>query len=1430
MGVERGTDGEGELEASHATGELFVGLDIGSVAAKAVVLDDADNVLQEFYVRTKGQPVQTARTLLAEIVSQTPQQAIAGLALTGSGGKLLGRILGIEPVNEVVAQSTGTAALHADVRSIIEMGGEDSKLIMLERNSDGAEARISDFAMNTACAAGTGSFLDQQAARLGLSIEREFGELALRSEHPPRIAGRCSVFAKSDMIHLQQEATPDYDIVAGLCFALARNFLNNICRSKEFKTPIAFQGGVAANAGMVKAFESVLGLDAGELIVPEHFASMGAIGAVLSARKAGTLAPMPGLSVIDELRAKHKPAAGRLEPLTDSGYACEIEPVPLEGDAPADVYLGVDVGSISTNLVLLDGQGRVVAREYLMTASRPIDAIQEGLARIGRQFEGKIVVRGAGTTGSGRYLTGDFIGADVIKNEITAHARAAAFIHPDVDTIFEIGGQDSKYVSLDHGTVVDFTMNKVCAAGTGSFLEEQAERLGVKINCEFGDAALAAKRPCSLGDRCTVFVESSLNYYQQMGVERGDLIAGLCSSIVHNYLNKVVEHRKIGDVILFQGGTAYNRGVRAAFERVTGKKIIVPPHHDVMGAVGAALIAMQETVGASAFKGFDLSGRTYETESFECHDCPNHCEVKRVSVEGERPLHYGSRCGKFDEEKQRSKQSHLPRIFRERRKALLNAYPKNEPDEPNGKTIGIPQAAHYFELFPLWKAFFTELGFRVVTSSETNQQVIRDGVGRVAAETCFPIKVAHGHVLSLIEREVDYIFLPSVVDLEPTGSNFINSWACPYVQAVPYFIRSAIDLGETGAVALTPVIHMTRGRKDVIGVLGKLARKLGCGGSAGKRAAAVAFEALDTFRHTVRERGREIIDSLAPGDIAIAIISRPYNGCDTGLNLDLPEKLREMGVIALPIDFLPLDDMDLSEDFPNMYWKYGQQILAAARYIRSQDNIHALYMTNFGCGPDSFISKFFKREMDGKPYLTIEIDEHSADGGVLTRCEAFLDSVRNARHDVPETTSTKARSNGYVPSRETERTLYVPHMSDHSRILAAAMRRHGIPAEAMPMADEKTLAVGRKFTTGRECYPCIITTGDIVCKTMSADFNPATSAFLMPEAAGPCRFGQYNEFHRMVLDDIGLDSVPIFVLHQGEGHNEAIAKLGPAFRRDAWRGIVLADLLQKLLQCTRPYEVVAGQTDAVYARCLKQTEEATEAMNGIAKLPAKFRAAFDEIRVDRSVPRPKIGIVGEIYVRCNEFANNGIVRKLEAAGAEVLLPPLEEWVDYIDWERRTDSLVDRDFKNLLLEHLAEWVKERDLRKLSGPFEGAIHDFWREESTARVLKRAAPYLGSELRGEAVLSMGRSVEYAELGFAGIVNVAPFNCIPGTIVSALLRKLAADHGNIPCLMMNYDGHEQAGEDIRIEAFMHQARQAAATRPRSHGESNERQSLEVR
>ena len=578
--------------------ELFLGIDVGSVSANTVIMNDRREVLEEHYTRLKGQPLQTVLKILEEIFRRIPAEQFHSISFTGIGGKLLSELLGGHFVNEIIAQARAVQQFYPQVRTIIDIGGEDSKLILLEEEGD--RTRISDFSMNTLCAAGTGSFLDQQASRLGLTIEK-FGELALRSETPPRIAGRCSVFAKSDMIHLQQIATPDYDIVAGLCYALARNFKSNIGKGKVFKRPVSFQGGVAANVGMRKAFMDVLEVSEEEFIIPKWFASMGAIGAVLVSQEAsGSQKEWTGFSRLHHYLSEHQEEQAPLEPLCLSSRHLK----PREQDHPTrpqvsagkkvEAYLGIDVGSISTNLVVIDCDHKVLAKRYLMTAGRPIEAVRQGLQEIGGEIRDRVQIQGVGTTGSGRYLTADFVGADLVRNEITAQATAAIQIDPSVDTIFEIGGQDSKYISLDQGVVVDFEMNKVCAAGTGSFLEEQAEKLDISIKEEFSTLALAAPKPVRMGERCTVFIESDLIHHQQQGARKDDLIAGLSYSIVQNYLNRVVGDRRIGNRVFFQGGTAFNRGVVAAFEKVLNKEIIVPENHDVTGAIGVAILAKEE--------------------------------------------------------------------------------------------------------------------------------------------------------------------------------------------------------------------------------------------------------------------------------------------------------------------------------------------------------------------------------------------------------------------------------------------------------------------------------------------------------------------------------------------------------------------------------------------------------------------------------------------------------------------------------------------------------------------------------------------------------------------------------------------------------------------------------------------------------------------
>ncbi len=1380
--------------------KVHLGIDVGSASANTVIMDENRRVLLEEYTRTKGQPLETVADVLNKTLLRFPVDTIQTISCTGSGGGLLAKLLRANFTNEIIAQAKAIAFYHPEVRTVIEMGGEDSKLIIIKNTDTGME--IEDFAMNTLCAAGTGSFLDQQAARLGLSIE-EFSHLALESETPPRIAGRCSVFAKSDMIHLQQEATPVFDIVAGLCYAMARNLKGNIGKGKKFHKPISFQGGVAANFGVRRAFTDILELEEGELIIPRHFLSMGAIGAILlTLDEPGYVHQFAGLEpLLDFIRdrtaetAFHKPLFLRdPEKKVPSGLIHQIEAEKVKA------FLGIDVGSISTNLVVLDEDRRVLAKRYLLTAGRPLDAVKRGLKEIGEEIGDKGEIVGTGTTGSGRYLTGDFVGADVIVNEITAQATAAADIDPEVDTIFEIGGQDSKYISLQDGAIIDFQMNKVCAAGTGSFLEEQADQLNVSIRDEFGHLALESKTPVPLGERCTVFMKSDLVHYQQRGATKSDLVAGLSYAIVQNYLNKVVEDRRIGKRIFYQGGTAANLGIVSAFESVLGREITVPEHHDVTGAIGVALLAQKEhTWEKSRFKGFVLSERSYTTDSFECKACPNHCEIKRVRIEGERPLFYGSRCEKYDVDHHSNKGAHLPDLFKERNEWLFAPVEGSMGDGRRGR-LGIPRTLYMYELFPYWQAFFSSLGFKVVLSEPTHKQMIHKGLEQIVSETCYPIKVAHGHVLDLVEKGVDYVFLPSIIEIKSEKISTGLGFVCPYNQALPYFMQSAIDFAGHGVRVLQPVLRFDQDGKEVRRALREMARDMGISPFEVNKACRAAEEAQAVFSRRVEARGREILDSLGPDERAIVVLGRPYTACDPGVNLNIAAKLRKLGVIAIPMDFLPIDDEQFLEHAQSMYWRYGQKIIASAELIRGNPHLHAVYLTYFSCGPDSFILHFFRERLRGKTYLEIEIDEHSADAGVLTRLEAYLDSLKYA---VPSATAPAAPA--VVVKGGVRRRIYVPRMADHSRAIAAAFEACGVEAAVLPRSDEETLRWGRKLTSSKECYPLILTTGDMAKMVHRPDFDPDNCAFFMPSGNGPCRFGQYHRFHRMVLDSLGFPQVPIFAPNQDETFYDSFGMVGKGFSRLGWQGMVAVDLLEKRLREVRPYERQKGQADAVYEHGLHLVCQAIRGRKPLVPVLRQVRKEFDDVLLSGSGEKPVLGIVGEIYIRSNEFSNEEIVRHIEALGGEAWLPTISEWIMYINFTAKRRSRREHKFKDLLRLTMEERVQLKDEHLMCEVFKGSLRNS-PEPSIEELLAYAQPYVDSSFEGEAVLSIGKAHDFLRKRVSGIINVMPFTCMPGTIVSTILKRFRENHDNIPFLGISYDGQGETNTRTRLEAFMYQ------------------------
>ncbi len=1023
----------------------YIGIDIGAVSATAALLvrgqlagspadwqdlhrvDAAPHVEGDLYIseyrRTRGKPIATARSLLEQIIAAVGVDEVASICLTGSGAKATAATLDATSINEFKAVAGGLAAMGVKARTVFEMGGESSKYLLLAHNADGSYG-IVDYATNGDCAAGTGSFIDQQAGRLKYAVE-DIGDIVLQADRAAQIAGRCSVFAKSDMIHAQQKGYTPPEVLRGLCNAVARNFRTAVVRSHPVEPPVAFIGGVTANQAVVRAMRETFGLDESELFIPEVHGHLPAIGAALEAAHSDNAA---ALDQMGDLRAASDSANDgfpRNAPLNMSNVVLlrdhvEASSHPGETDK-IEAYLGVDIGSVSTNLVLIDTDGKVIHEIYTRTQGRPIDAVSEGLKSIHKHFGSRLKVHGVGTTGSGRELIGKLIGADTINDEITAHKTGAMFVGKTIldgripDTIFEIGGQDAKYISLQDGVVVDFTMNDACAAGTGSFLEERAEELDISIKGQFADLALSSQAPIRMGERCTVFMERDVNSYMQRGAAKADLVAGLAYSVVHNYINRVVRGRTIGETIFFQGGTAYNDAVAAAFAAVTGKEIIVPPFNGVVGAIGSALLARdkmsaqpagegkyvseasdataKQPLAKTSFRGYDLSKVNYTLREFTCKACSNACQIQQFTVEGEK-TYWGDKCSdRYRQVAAAQQKPVIEDLFAYRQKLLLDD--SHLPSVPQGAaTVGIPMTMFAMEQLPFWRTMLATCGFNTVLSEPTTKQTAQAGLDTAVAEPCFPIIVAHGHVMNLIGRDdVDHILLPNIISLQ-TKWMHTESHLCPWHQTLPFVIRQAPDIIPHAGKLLSPQMHFRDGQTAVTRHLQKFFKPLGVSRSTVTKAVRAGYEAQAAFAASLIDKGHEAMATLErTGAKAIILVGRPYNVHDAGMNLSAAQKLRDFyGVNCIPLDCLDTEPVDIRNVNPNMFWSLGRKILAASKLIAAKPNLHIINITNFKCGPDSFITHFIRRA-SGKPFLTLQFDGHSNDAGMMTRCEAYLDSI-----------------------------------------------------------------------------------------------------------------------------------------------------------------------------------------------------------------------------------------------------------------------------------------------------------------------------------------------------------------------------------------------------------------------------------------------------
>ncbi|AFS77435.1 CoA-substrate-specific enzyme activase [Gottschalkia acidurici 9a] len=1333
-----------------------LGIDIGYSSIKLTLINKNNEVKYKEYLLHKGNIKEAFRKSIHDLLLKYDREDIGFGAVTGSGSEILTKSKEIDAVNEITSIIEGSLNIDKNIGSIIEIGGQSAKYITDFSENDKSQIK---FSINSNCAAGTGAFLEEQIYRLNLKLE-DYSKLTDRAKTIPRIAGRCSVFAKTDIIHHQQEGVSVEDILLGLSYSVIKNYKGTIIKKLPIKKPILFIGGVASNTSIIRALEDVLVLDEDELIVPEYFSNIASLGASIIAKKENKKISMEqiieSIEKLDKVQIQeHINTLPKLKLFGDGDSVNKHICKSLDNsENKLDCFLGVDIGSTSTNLVLIDSNNEVLSYKYLRTLGDPVEAVNKGLKELESEFKNKIKVAGVGTTGSGRYMVGKLIGADIIKDEITAQGKAATTIDKNVDTIFEIGGQDSKYISCKDGVITDFEMNKICAAGTGSFIEEQAKKLNVPLN-ELSQLSLKSNSAINLGERCTVFIETNVATSLAKGAEIEDIVSGLCYSIVKNYLNRVVGQKKIGEKIFLQGGIAYNQGIVNAFRQTIGKEVIVPPFFSVTGALGVAILAKEQMMDRkTSFRGFKID--------------KNYDWIK--------------------ENTNKELKKNESNIYEETELLYLKNYDGIIDDKK--QTVGIPRVLFLHKLFPMFNIYFKTLGFNVILSDQTNEKTVALSQENSLDETCYPVKLINGHVAELISKNVDYIFLPSLYTMKHDVSTTRQDYGCAYMQQAPKIVQQTMRLEERGIKLLSPVLSFNFGKRYMMKTLLDLGKSLDKKTIQTARAIQKGMVALKTFEKSVEKIGDRIIENLEPDEKVFVIITRAYGVIDPVLNMGIAEKIMKMGYKVITLSNLPAHDHDTSKEHPNMYWPFGQHILSGAQIVNKHPNLYAIYLTNHGCGPDTILAHYFKEEMKEKPYLAIEVDEHSSSVGVITRVEAFINSIGTEKASSEKAKSLKVYSD-MVAHKEVnmhnnlnnikeEDLAFIPYMYPYSDIFKEILVKEGIDTKILPMTDEKSIEIGREFTITKEYLSLTSMLGDVFKKIRELNSSENIN-FIIPTSEGTEASRQYSRLVRTKLDEEGFENINVISPFIEDLILESEENLEKIFL-----GFIAGDIVR--LSDVSNREIVLKKILSL----INNNKFSIENLKDISK----------EIYLDlKSVEmKKKILVIGEPMILFNDFLSNYTLKDIEDQKNRVVYAPMSEYMWFV-WKDFLSNTKDKKVKSL------QKTIEQRLNKLK-LYMSNISDMLLEETSFEKDLEELVCIADENLKKYSGGNGRYRQAKTLGnlknIDGILTLASMYENTNTILNIIEKETNQDKSK-PILNLTFDGNKNKSDEMKVESFMY-------------------------
>ncbi|MHB8521341.1 MAG: acyl-CoA dehydratase activase-related protein [Limisphaerales bacterium] len=1433
-GLFRGNSGNAEKDSPNGR---FVGIDIGAETIKVVELVRDGAGLS----RGRSELIEHNKNpgpRLLELLERWDWNTVRGAAVSGR----LSRRVNRPRVPTKQAQARGYRFLFdSEPATIISIGNHGFSVLELRSQE------IEIFRENSRCSQGTGNFLRQLVERFSLTIE-EASELCADVDKAAPLSGRCPVILKTDMTHLANKGENRAEILAGLFDAVCENVLVLI---KPAMSPpnVLLIGGVSRSRRIRRTFGQALEKQ-GLRLVPladDDALFLEALGdAVIASENPGKVPPL------EQLLA---PPAGckleRVSPLANSlGRVRRMKATApaAQKSQPNDLILGFDIGSTGSKLVALHPLDRAVVWEgYRRTSGDPVGAAQALLRQFVERPGNGDTLRALGVTGSGREIVGSLMttcyGADAVfvLNEIAAHAEGALHYDPRVDTIFEIGGQDAKYIRLDGGRVIDCAMNEACSAGTGSFIEEQGRKFaGVEDVIQLSEEALAADSGISLGQHCSVFMAEIIDAAVGAGADQRSIIAGLYDSIIQNYLHRVKGNRSVGRVIFCQGMPFSSAALAAAVARQTGSQVIIPPNPGTVGALGIALLTRREVpwqdnqrLAPVRF----LEARIEQKETFVCKSTSgcggagNRCRIdsiKTIVADTRQRFSWGGACSLYDKGTRKRKLPDLsPDPFRQREE-LVQELIAPCLARRGFKTVGLANEFMLKDLFPFFATFLHGLGFDLLIPGGADQSALKRGIQEANIPFCAPMQLYHGVVSRLTEEKPDWIFAPMIRGLQRVA-NERDAVVCPVVQGSGAMLRW--DLGvTTTSTLLSPVIDIGAGNlasAEFVASCRRVAKELGVSDGRWQAAYETGVARQNHFERGCQAIGRRALEFCAERSIAaVVVLGRPYTIYNKVLNSNVPAILREQGMMAVPLDCYPLASG--TPTFDDMYWGYGQRILRAAHQIRRAPRVYALYCSNYSCGPDSFNLHFYSDILEGKPFAIIETDGHSGDAGTKTRVEAFLHCVREDLKAAPQ----KSRANDFqrVQSRamalaevDPADRFLIPRLGPGSDVVAACFRGFGFKAESLPMPDAEALRMGRRYTSGKECVPMCMTLGSVLARLESDKATQQRFVLLMPVTRGPCRFGVYNLLNQLTLERLGWQDRVRIWSPQESGYFDDTP---PGLSMLVFAGFIASDLLLEALHEVRPTETRPGASQAIYQhytdRLLKLLE--TKAGEGLSLAPSLWEVAggrlfgVKELLVEAAdafaavrgpADQPTVLVVGEIYVRCNPFANDFIIDRLEQRGLRVRLAPFSELLEYTDLCNRRDGI-----RKGISGRLSSLVQEQIHERAYAVFARRLN--WGHRLTARgSLEAAAAYIPEALNGEAVLTVGSAVqEWREGRIDAAVSLGPHECMPSKLAEAQFFHIA-EHEGLLTLTVPVNG--DAVDDEVIDNFAFEVRARFKNKKRS-------------